>query len=407
MKRFIIATLAALSAFGCGDQPEPAEVGQFDPSLIGGRWANSSNVTGCSEAGQDELARFGAAPGYASDGCTRSERMADVRPFTADFGLAEPGEYEPATELGQLEQPITVANGPGAAVSLTVQFRNGRLSDAKTNGRCKPKVGWTVAEPIQDNCLVPFKVGSVDWSVSPDLYSTGDRNYMRDRMRNAWAVWSRTLTCSGTSGTFQRTTALKPASGSETTGGATNQDNYALSEIPVYPVVDAFNVGGFAARTEMDLDVIESFSGAPNGVKYFGWKYSGIAVQHNVVEGTLWPNCVDVPRDANAMAKLANAYNRILAHELGHVWGQGHGSRGIMRPGNQQSCSEVFSASASSALDAPTASERLGVNILRDSNGINTIPPESLGTSINSCSLSGDGTTLTGVIPDMFFGQFF
>ena len=160
MKRMVhaLAALGAALVFGCSaDEDPPAQT--FDPTKLGGAWA-TERATGCWPADQDELGRFGAAPGYNADGCTRSERMAEVMPFTSGYGWRESGDTDEA-ELGAIEQPITVADGNAAGISINISVQGGRTLITGTNGACKHIPGWTVAQPIADRCIVPFKTRAI------------------------------------------------------------------------------------------------------------------------------------------------------------------------------------------------------------------------------------------------------
>lgn len=373
MKLFITATLLALG------------VGCLDDQRTGTN--EEGTEIQCSDPGEGE-ARFADAPGYNPDGCSRTERMAKVRPFADD---------EADSELGSAEQPITIGLGSNASTSITVS-NGGKVTG--TNGVCRRKPDWIAGQPLVDRCIVPRVASTLNWAVFPDYPHPDDYDYVRARMLEAWAVWRQPVTCTTTDASHTNFTIQ---SGLNATGERLLEADLDLrfsnAIIPVYPVEDNPD-NAFAAHTDIDTGAVRTIGPIRFGVQYYTYDFAGIGINHHVIEGIKMDVCVD-PGDPIASRRLRNAYIWILAHELGHVFAMPHHDLGIMRKSSLVSCDELFASANTVVNNAPTKVQRAIVNQLRDSQ---TLLYSTEPTSGSNCSDNG-GTR--AAVDDLFFGDFF
>lgn len=347
MKRIIIATLLALGT-GCGDAPVEQTYGLSHEGI----------EIACSglEPGEE---RFRTLPGYDDTGCTKSERMFNVTPWADEADQA-------VTDLGEAKLPISVANGTDAATRITV---NGSSQISGFQGKCPVDFGWTTAQPVIANCIIPEVVNALQWAVCPTCWDPLFTVYLRNRMKEAWDVWRNgtTSTCGSTTYTSHvRTTAT-----SEKTNLPTPQENYDAARIVVYPMFGEF----VTARMGVDKDLVFARTPIRNGIRYYSWQYAAIQIDTQFLEGVKYANCVSAT-DPQGALKLQRGYRWVIAHEIGHGFGMPHRSTGIMRSSANVTCGELFSAASTApALSAPSSVERLIVNALNDSGGFSVLNP--------------------------------
>jgi hypothetical protein len=364
-----LAALALSVDTGCGDAAERRIVstpqGDVEIVIVGhGQNAEGQEIecTGV-EPGEE---RFTGFDGYNPAGCSRTERMADVRPWQNEDG-GHQGQHE--EELAQVQQPITVGAHVTNAVAITV---NGSQQITGFRGECPVDLSWTTNQPLRGNCLIPDVPSAIDWAVCPSCYTQEMRDFMRFRMFDAWDVWRRTPTqtaCAGTSNAVTRTTSIKSTNSSEEKSFSSSTENYDNAKIVVYPVSGIFA----GARMGVDKDFLLTRTPIRNGIRYHSWQYAALEVDHQIIESVKLPDCVSAT-DPQREAKKINGYVFILAHELGHGWGLAHQTTGLMKRGSLQSCSDVFSANNSTARNMPSFSERQTFVSLKDSSGFSVHP---------------------------------
>lgn len=386
--RMLCAAIALL-AFGCGgpaeDQP-PEMVSQiFGPDTAPPPVRDENGCTGVDEYEAPHVGK----PGYNFDGCTKTERMAKVKPWGDEDDGWEPAE--PESDVAQLEQPISVLTGPGAGGPVSVNAAGNQITGFIAGG-CPTKLNWTTAEPIRGNCVIPNRVAGITWAICPTCYATADFQYLSEVMRRAWAVWTRPVTCETALGASFTTTPQLNASG-ETSA-------YSSARIPVFPVPAS---SPFSARMGVDKDFISAKTPIRLGVRYWGWDYATLEVNHNQIEVKKTKACLDTA-DPNRDVKVFNAYIWIFAHELGHAMGLPHATVGLMRRSIDVSCEELLSASAAPppitpAMAATTKAERYIVASVRDSSGFAVLDSQvGLGTS---CSQPASTLNLTSIPDDI------
>lgn len=347
----VCCTLTAWLAFGCGDREEKAT------QIV----TEDGDTVQCDPTMGPYEPEFVGAPGYDPEGCTLTERMAHVRPFV-DEDSEHMGDIDRETvggsgDLGKLTQAITVPFGTGLAVKQ-VAIGSNALKPANP-GHCDPDINWTTAQPVRGECLVPFGVARIHWEVFPGYNESV--GYMRNRMKNAWSVWSRSVTCGGVT----RQTPLLASSASEQPLFTTEEDRYNTAAISVFPISDSVEAQ-FGASTRVTQAIAVARTPIRFGLRYWGWNYLPMAINHNVIEGFKQDACV-AANDPQRGTKLQRAYEYIMAHELGHMFGLPHFTFGIMKPSNLTDCSEVFTTN--SLASKPSNLERILVNGLSDTNG--------------------------------------
>ena len=350
MTHAIIAMGAAL-LFGCA--------GADDAQLF-----NPETGEACDQPGEPERPYMQDAE-YNADGCTRTERMAKVRafrdmkdPFDASPPVGPmPGETN--GEYGTARQPINIPFGLGFGVTV-----DGFGNFTGTTGRCNPSSSWTTALPLRGNCVIPKGMNRIHWEVWPGYDS--NVQYMRARAKNAFAAWSRSVTYCNQTFTPQ----LQTAANSEQPLLTNEEDRYATAAVSIYPAIDSEVTMGFMGHAEVDDALAQALTPARNGIRYWAWSYMPIAVNHTVIEGIKADACIG-PNDPNRDLRIQRAYEWVLAHEFGHTFGLPHFNSGLMRPGNFQSCEEIYSTqSITSRSAAMTAEERALVADTRDSSGL-------------------------------------
>jgi hypothetical protein len=364
MTRIIKATLlAALLALGCSGDPEDIGTTMATPhgevTIIGRGLNNQGEEIDCTALEPGE-GKFTGHDGYDPAGCSRTERMWNVRPWRDDddgWGPETDGDF------AQLEQPITVHGGTDAATKI---FVNGSQQITGFGGNCPVDFTWTTARPVIANCLIPDTPSAIDWAVCPDCYSSANLNYMKARMSEAWDVWRRQPTVADCAG-VNRTTSVKATSNSQETSFSTPNENYDNAKIVVYPVT-GISAQFPGARMGIDKDFLTARTPIRNGIRYYSWSFAALEVDHSVIENVKLPDCVSAT-DVNRLSKLASAYTFILAHELGHAWGMPHLTTGLMRRGSMQQCSDVFNVDINVARNMPSGFERIVFANLKDSSG--------------------------------------
>lgn len=364
MKRLVqfCAAIGAVLLWGCGDsEPTMASNGptyDMPPHGIMRGVNSEGQEIDCTplEPGEERFASF---EGYNPDGCSRTERMWHVRPWQDD---AHDSEY------AELEQPITVHGGTDAAVRISV---NGSQQITGFGGNCPQDPTWTTARPLIANCLIPDQPSAIDWAVCPGCYSTGNLNYMRARMTEAWDVWRHRGAVADCNGTV-RNTSIRATNSSQERSFATANENYDNAKIVVYPV-NGISAAFPGARMGVDKDYLIPRTPIRNGIRYWSWQNAALEVDHGVIESVKLNDCVSAS-DPNRASKLASAYTFILAHELGHAWGMPHLGSGIMQRGSLQLCSEVFAVDPAVARNKPSGYERIVFANLRDSSGFALSP---------------------------------
>lgn len=381
----VMGTLAAFCT-GCGSEPERPERSKLPwPGVLPENPMTETQyrADGC-EAVDEFEAPYVGKPGYNFDGCTKTDRMAQVSPFGDDFGSEQP---ESSSDLGELGQAITVLNGTGSASPITVNSSN-QITGFLAGG-CPVLNGWTTAMPLRGNCLIPNRVAALNYKVCPSCYNANDGAFVNLMMINAWGAWSRPITCGGVTVTPQ----LKDKFAAELNAFVDPEESYDNARIPVYPTSGLFA----AARMGVDKDFIVPKTPVRNGVRYWGWDYAGIEIDHQVIEGVKMPACVSTT-DPLLEQKLKNGYIYILTHELGHAWGMPHTDIGVMRRGQSTPCAEVFAAGSTPPVYAAlTVSERMIAASLRDSSGFSVIPP----TIPNTPACNPPQLTVSGVPDDL------
>lgn len=365
MKRIILAAALMLA---CGDGAISDETPTMGVSREG-------IPIVCKPPRADEL-RFSGYAGYDPAGCTKSERMADVKPWADE-------EDEVIVEIGKAEQPITVQSGTEAATQITVNSSGTQITGFK--GRCPTDPTWTTARPRIGDCIIPEVVSGLNWSVCPSCYSSTHLTYMKNRMKEAWDVWK--FSTSSTCGSSTFTNSLASTASSENTASSNAETNFDNARIPVYPMFGNF----VSARMEVDKDFIFARTPIRQGIRYWSWQNAGIAIDHDIVESVKLPQCVS-ENDPQLDLKLMRAYRWILAHELGHAFGMPHRSAGIMRSASGVACSDLFSAATQApALTAPDTIERLIVNSMKNSSGFDVI----FATGTTGCGTASGAITST------------
>jgi hypothetical protein len=376
--------MALLLALGCGSEaPEQRQRGQWIGVLPENPMPHTQyRADGCEEVDDFEAPHVGK-PGYDYDGCTKSDRMAQVAPFEDDYS----GKPEASGDIGELQQPITVLQGTGSATPISVN--SSQQITGFLPGGCPVLNGWTTAMPLRGNCLIPNRVAALNYKVCPSCYNSDNAGYVNARMIAAWGAWSRPITCGGVTVTPQ----LKDGTLAELFSFPTPQENYDNARILVYPVSGIFA----AARMSVDKDFIVGKTPIRNGVRYWGWDYAALEIDHQVVESVKLPACVS-ETDPKLAQKLKNGYIWILTHELGHAWGMMHTDTGVMRRGPATPCSQVFAeGSTPPVLAAMTVNERMIAASIRDSGGFSVIPP----TLPDTPTCNPAGVTVPGVPDDM------
>ncbi len=381
MRKTISLLILALAALACGDVEHPP-IQPWTGVLPASPLPDPVyRADGCEEVDSFEAPHVGK-PGYNFDGCTKSDRMAWVAPFADDDDWGEP------TDIGQAEQPITVLNAFKAATPISVN--SSQQITGFLGGPCPVKLNWTTAEALRGNCLIPNRVAGINYKVCPSCYSSDNAGFVNARMIQAWGVWSRPVTCNGVTVTPQ----IADKFNAELNTFATAEENYDNARIVIFPTSGLFA----GARMGVDKDFLVGKTPVRSGIRYWGWDYASLEIDHQVIESIKLPVCVSAT-DPQLDRKMKNGYTWILAHELGHAWGMGHASLGIMRRGSVTPCTEVFSGASPAtdppALSAAITSERLVAASMRDSSGFSTIP---VATGVTGCS--EDLSTVVSGVPD-------
>ncbi|HEU4581709.1 MAG TPA: hypothetical protein VFS67_25815 [Polyangiaceae bacterium] len=389
MMQQLIRALAALGAAlvfaGCGS-PDP---GADDVAAV--------PSPSCTAPGEIE-AQYANSEGYDPAGCTRTERMARVRgvvqieapdayPTVDVLGVKDRAAASEG-DFGSAQQAVQIGFGLGGRVDVTGQ---GEIIDA-TGAPCDVDVNWTINDPLLGNCLIPNDPHGTSWAVWPG-YDTLTYLYMTQRMSEAWDSWVRPASICGHSNSPASNGIRSAASAHQLTG--VNNDSwtrYFLASVPIFPVFDN-GQSEYIGRAMPDIETAVPKTPIRFGDRYWGWKYAGIGVNHSMLEGIKQDACVD-PNDPNRLTRLNNAYDFVLAHELGHLWGWPHTpfSDGIMRPSEFISCEEIFALTPPASRGMPNEFEVLSTNDTRSTSGFSvvlefvnepacTIPLSSLPTS--------------------------
>lgn len=308
---------------------------------------------------------------YNHDGCTRTERMANVLAFrdmrdSFDNDSAAPLDEDSTGGLGTTKQPLNIPFGVGWAVTVD---GFGNVTGSANSGHCTPDSTWTTARPLIGNCIIPKGMNRIHWEVWPGYGS--DVAYMRDRARAAFAAWSRSVTFCGKTFTPQ----LQSAANSEQPLITTEDERYFTAAVSIFPEF-AGQQESFLGKTYLDDSFITPKTPIRNGIRYWEWQYMPIGVNHDILEGIKADSCLS-PTDPNRVTKVAHATEWVLAHEFGHTFGLPHFNSGIMRPGSFTNCAEIFSTQTIVARSAAmTPEERALVADTRDSSGfsVHTVP---------------------------------
>lgn len=385
-----LAALGVALLLGCGadfaDSPQQRD-GAEGYTNGDGEWRPCDPIS-------EAEAPYVGAPGW-KEACNGVERMGDVAvglPLDegneALFGAPIPGA-DIATEngeLGQLKQPITVLMGVGHSVTLN---SNGKITGF--NGGCKFNPNWNTSKPLTDTCIIPEKA-SFNWRQCPagnDFPSCNiggaNSQYLQERWGNAWNMWRYSTTCNGVT----KTPGIQQSSFAMKNDLSTPADNYNTANIPWY-YADTNNARRILGSVNFWDSVLTAKTPVVQGVRYYTFRHASVTINIEGLELIKAPICnfssatVGTTKFVNG---LARAYERAMAHELGHVWGLPHRSAGLMKVGPNHTCNEIFHLPnpSSSGIHASLASvkaevgdepARFAVSNLNDSNGLtaNVLP---------------------------------